>query len=155
MTTKPRYATIGSVSEGTMRDEDLISSFTWELEHYLQRLRLTRDQRKQFTDLVRECNDWEPHDDTGEDGSVLVGELFDALDEIAPPHCYFGASDGDGASYGFWPYVDNDELPRFNAGDEIPREHWREDIYIITDHGNVTCGYVNGHGKLIEYWSCV
>jgi len=33
----------------------------------------------------------------------LLDDLFQLLDNIAPPNCYFGAHEGDGALFGFWP----------------------------------------------------
>jgi hypothetical protein len=93
--TKFRYATIGSVSSGTMRPEDLIPDFAWELKSLMRGNRLTRDQRKRFNALLKECD---KDIEDCEDADGLLDELFDALGEFAPPYCYFGASEGDGAA---------------------------------------------------------
>lgn len=160
---KPTFARIGVVSEGTLRDEDLISAFAGELDYYLDRLRLSRDQRARFAKLVREANTWDgaehsdpPHDEIG---TEIVSELQNALDEIAPPYCYFGTAEGDGACFGFWPAIDNHDgdcaPPRLAAGDEIDREHWGEDVLLVNDHGNVSCGHVDKRGRFKAYWDCV
>ena len=145
---KPTFARIGTVSEGTLRDEDLISAFAGELDYYMKRLRLTRNQRKHFAGLIREAT----HDEVG---SEIVSILEDALQEIAPPYCYFGTAEGDGACFGFWPSIDDCDLPRLTAGDDIPREHWGEDVLLVNDHGNVSCGYVDRRGRYRAYWDCV
>jgi hypothetical protein len=127
-------------------------------------MRLTREQRKRFRDLLRRSYNVIPitddrFDHNGEYASGLVNELQEALNEIAPPYAWFGASDGDGACFGFWPvtgrYSDLDDLPKIPAGDEIPREHWGEDVLIVNDHGNVDCGHVDRRGRFHPYWSCV
>jgi hypothetical protein len=151
MKQKIAYPNIGEVSSGTLRSEDLLDTFSSELRYYTKRLRLTRDQRKRFHALLNEANALHPICDLGD----VVNDLQDALNEIAPPHSYFGSNEGDGASFGFWPIVDNDELPRLTAGDPIPREHWGEDVYLVNDHGNVSCGHVNKRGEFTEYWSIV
>lgn len=152
---KPTYARIGVVSEGTLRDEDLISAFAGELDYYIKRLRLGRDQRKRFTALVRTAGRYPDED------CITVDALTDALDEIAPPYCHFGTAEGDGACFGFWP-VDGlfhpnvgDSPPRLAAGDDIDREHWGEDVLLVNDHGNVTCGHVDKRGRFKAYWDCV
>ena len=128
---------------------------------------LTRDQRKRFATLVRECNKAEIDDedqvtlseDTFYANEELVGELQDALNEIAPPYCYFGTSDGDGACFGFFPCLDMggvaDDLPKLDDLADITREHWGEDVLIVNDHGNVTCGHVDRRGRFKAYWAVV
>lgn len=153
---KPMYASIGTVSEGTLRDEDLISAFVGELDYYMKRLHLSREQRKSFARLIRDCHGFE---DEGGPHDGLIEELIDALNEIAPPYCYFGTAEGDGACFGFWPAIDNHDgdcaPPRLTAGGPIPREHWGEDVLLVNDHGNADCGHVDKRGRFKAYWSIV
>jgi len=161
---KPTFAHIGSVSEGTLREENLISAFADELSYYLKRLRLSRDQRKRFADLIRDAsgqvevlNSERDFDHDRDDAGELVDQLVDALNEIAPPYCYFGAIEGDGADFGFWPHSEamRYDLPRLTAGDDITREYWGSDILLVNDHGNVSCGHVDRRGTFKAYWDCV
>lgn len=152
------YPGIGSVSSGTMRTEDLLDTFADELRYQMRRLRLTREQRKRFNQLLRDCRDTGAGND--DHGGDTLADLFDALGEIGAPYTTFGAHEGDGADYGWWPcYIGDgsniDDLPRIDAGDEVPREHWGGDVVFVNDHGNVECGYVDRKGKFHEYWSCV
>lgn len=86
-------ADIGTISHGTMRPEDLIPAFASELENL--------DDLNEYKDLIKEANEFSDWD--SEDAIWLLDSLFDALDDYAPADCYFGANEGDGADYGFWP----------------------------------------------------
>lgn len=161
MTKRAHYPKIGSVSEGTLRTEDLLDTFASELSYHMKRMRLTRVQRKRFNQMLAHCRDYDTTEGLSaryENWDHMVDNLQDALDEIAAPYSYFGATGSDGACFGFWPRVD----PRnINVGDspivieQIEREHWGEDVLLVNDHGNVECGHVDKRGKFHEYWSCV
>src|SRR5258708_29737722 len=140
------YPSIGTVSDGTMRDEDLIDTFASELSRHMKRMRLRRDQRRRYNAILKDAlamsGDQEGHPGNEHCQSEIVSDLFEALDEIAPPYAHLGSLGGDGACYGFWPILptgDYDERPKLTAGDAIPREHWGKDVYVVNDHGNVTC----------------
>jgi hypothetical protein len=53
--------------------------------------------------LIYDAN--EPMKDE-EDAHFLLTEIQDALELFAPPGAYFGAHEGDGADFGFWPGED-------------------------------------------------
>jgi hypothetical protein len=103
------------ISSGTMRARDLVPKFVttlsevWPTHELCERYHLlgvsldlvgqfTGDPAEDVADLlgIWECESM---------GHLLEG-LFDALNEVAPAGTTFGASEGDGASYGFWTYVD-------------------------------------------------
>jgi len=67
-----------TVSEGTLRTEDLIEAF----EDFLNSLNIPFEK--------------EPHDE------YYLEHLDDQLNELAPEGYYFGAHPGDGACLGFW-----------------------------------------------------
>jgi len=148
------YATIGSVSTGTLRTEDLLEAFAGELEDHVRANKRCRGldlpgKRK----LIREAYAVDPESDTADH---VIAELMEALETFAPPYCYFGTLEGDGADFGFWPepglFDSDDILPRFR--DEPPAD-FRGDCLLVNDHGNVTCGHVNGRGKFAAIWDCV
>ena len=117
--------TIGSISTGTLRVEDLLDAFAGEL------CRLTNDTHKLLKDYATVDAD-DP------DAQELVNELQDALSELAPPHVYFGSLEGDGADFGFWPELDFG-FCTLRAGDSDD-ERVDDDCGIIVqvnDHGNV------------------
>jgi len=138
---KEYKATIGTISHGTMLTQDLIESFVWEVED----CSLSRGARA----LVRAANKWlakESEDRDQSEGDNILEELFDLMDSFAPPYCYFGASEGDGSDFGFWPSNDAiDELPRVEGAEDAKR--LGEDCAYVSDHGNVTI--YGGNGKVL------
>ena len=90
------------VSDGTLKPEDLIPKFLNALKHdETAHSKFLKDNPE-----ILEIQSWDDVDD--ETKSMLVDELTDALNDIAPDGYFFGASDGDGACFGFWA-VDPDE----------------------------------------------
>jgi hypothetical protein len=137
-------ATIGTVSHGTLRNEDLLSTFARELEH------LTTDYRtRSELELIADADAVTDFD--SEHASEIVHALFDALDNHAPEYCYFGSHEGDGSDFGFWPSMDSiEELPKFNDLADVP-DDIDDDYCIVNDHGNVSL--YSADGKPI--WSIV
>lgn len=160
-----RFASFGSVSSGTMRDEDLLSSFADELDYQLSR-QSKRFPRKAHRALIREARrtlhnltegTHAQADKAQEVASEVVAELMDALCEFAPPYAYFGAHDGDGADYGFWLIADWEcSFDGLQVADtsEVPRDY-RGEVMHVNDHGNMTLYVSNGRGKLREVWGLV
>ena len=91
---------LGTVSHGTMRNEDLMSTFEQEIK------RLTIPES--FQKIRNERKLWKKSGKFWK--SDYVNFLFDKLDELAPEDCYFGATEGDGSDYGFWKIEDCDEV---------------------------------------------
>lgn len=94
-------AKIGSISQGTMRPQDLIPRFLDVLKNLEGTDDLTTaiTSRIEFADDDSNCYDYYASDAAEFD----LQELFDALENYTPDGCYFGANPGDGADYGFWP----------------------------------------------------
>jgi hypothetical protein len=91
-TTLDNHWTGVTVSAGTMRPEDLIPIFMEIL--YNADESLVADLEEHF-DTSTEADYDERHE--------LLDTLFDRLNDVAPEGTVFGAHDGDGACYGFWP----------------------------------------------------
>lgn len=96
--------TLGTVSHGTMRPQDLIPRFLDVLKD-VDPGQHSAFIMTPFTAVPAYVQD--EGDDSewwaSEDAQHLVNELFDALDGAAPDGVYFGAHEGDGSDYGFWP----------------------------------------------------
>jgi hypothetical protein len=133
--THPR---IGSVSSGTLRDEDLADAFADELRRLHKRV----PSREHFDDL---------HD--------FVLECETLLNELAPDYTYFGTHPGDGAEFGFWVIEDfhdrmkEDGVLWINDLAEMKKGHTGP-VCVVNDHGNATY-YIASRGKLREVWSIV
>ena len=162
-------ASFGSISSGTLRTEDVLAAFADELERIiraaaancgirepetLDQYQLVRDARAL---LERGSDDWT--DGEREAATRLVREgLKDALNEYAPPYCYFGARPGDGADFGFW--LDEDALrAAIRDGDilevvdqrDAERSVIPEHLYRVNARGNATLYDLH----LDEIWSIV
>tara|TARA_Y100000310_G_scaffold343680_1_gene452443 strand:- start:1457 stop:1825 length:369 start_codon:yes stop_codon:yes gene_type:complete len=109
---------LGTLIHGTHRSEDLIPCFLAEYRRLVQEwseLHRASDgggipvgafNRHAHNLALFDKNvkaDW----DTGEAerGEIMawdLEDLFDLLDEFAPPGYHFGAHEGDGSDFGFW-----------------------------------------------------
>lgn len=107
---------IGSLSWGTMRAEDLIPTFMSFLQDHADECDVRNEVDKtqgEVDELKYENHEgygrYYADDDKDEWGQssaeraswILSESIWDLLNEIAPEHCSFGASEGDGADYGF------------------------------------------------------
>ena len=144
--------TAGTVSAGTMQPCDLIPAFMDALiDNGAADVaeRLTADYQRGYdwaSDSGRLRVDDETLDRIQEKhpdaASELITELFDELNELAPPFHYFGAIDGDGADYGFWVQVDQIRESIEGATRLVSSEYLvnleDEVFWHVNDHGNVT-----------------
>jgi len=150
-----KCASIGTISHGTLRDQDLLEALMNELEYQIGRNGNTLAQPEHFNlrnslaDLMGEAQDCfgdngeidEDHDMTAQD---VIASLCDALNTFAGPYCYFGAHEGDGSDFGFWPARDSiEELPTLESG--VEHETQDEDYKEVNDHGNVTVFSADGN----------
>ncbi len=142
--------TVGTISHGTMRNEDLIPCFLDELTS------LDKDAAGKIEIDFPEYESAEEDDEFWEEtASWMLEALFDALNEHAPAFCYFGALEGDGSDYGFWPMLDAAEEESFKVNDlgEVP-DDYIGNVLQVSDHGNATLYYAE-NGKFTEEWSIV
>jgi hypothetical protein len=101
MTHKPE---IGTISHGTCRPQDLLDAFSSALELY--------GAEGEHNSLIQEAQAVLLLDSLGYEvadtnsAAELISEISDALNEYAPDGCYFGAHEGDGSDFGFWPIND-------------------------------------------------
>ena len=138
---------MGSISSGTMRGEDLIPEFLWEL-HGLAKTHgkhVDKATRRGHLRLCREIqgriNNEHNYYSNSDATDYDLESLFDALGEYAGPYFYFGAHPGDGADYGFWlsdTFGDYDfEGLKVSDLSEVPKDYAGEILH-INDHGNMS-----------------
>ena len=140
---KDRTLSIGSVSSGTMREEDLIPCFLSVAED----LRLSREDRASVR-RIRKASDVDEDAEYWQDGaSEDCSTLFDLLGRYVPEYCYFGAIEGDGAEYGCF-VLDSAIDDGIHDGDVLVQDdsyRGRQDVipvgfsgYLlrVSDHGN-------------------
>jgi len=94
----------GSISHGTMRNEDVLPRIMSELfKEDPQKAREVWQKNPNFLEALcdKECgiqNQWWE----SEEASMMAEELFDVMNNYAPEGHYFGAHPGDGSDYGYW-----------------------------------------------------
>ena len=164
---QPKFipANIGTVSHGTARREDLIEAFTVELEHQMDRnagwLVDQWEYRTDCVDLIWSARESLETDSDMIDPYEYVSELIDKLSEFAPPYCYFGAHQGDGSDFGFWPDFDairdSGDVREFSDLSDVD-DNYHGDVLIVNDHGNTTLYTVELRDRkqtFRELWSIV
>jgi len=128
---------LGTIIHATMRPEDLIPAFMDALKEYNPE-RVVHFGDVDFDDIEQ----WV--EDHPEEASWTLEDLFNYLEEVAPPFCYFGSKEGDGSDYGFWLSTDSVEQARVDgelpSGGEIPDPSTvKEGQFLqVSDHGNAT-----------------
>ncbi len=153
-----RRYTVGSISSGTMRPEDLIPAFLSAMKDEM----LAGPRIKGHAKLWREIDKRSDKADyyESEDADWDLEALFDALQEYAGPYFYFGAHEGDGADYGFWLSWDsiNDAIKdgtilKVNDLADVPASY-RGEVLDVNDHGNATL-YIKTSRAMREVWAVV
>ena len=98
---------VGSVISGTMRTQDLAPAFLDLLTDVPPHARSKAFDEGLFVILGRVTEACVLGDDAeywqSDTCSWDMDWMYDALSDLAPDGCYFGAHPGDGADYGFWP----------------------------------------------------
>lgn len=121
-----------TVSEATLRTEDLLASFIQFINNLVEGKKIIGNEvdAEDVRSLLDEHQSiLDGMHDTGEyndDVDVFLNEdVYDFLNKIAPENCYFGAHEGDGACFGFWLIPDDFDGLCQDCGEEIDpgREH--------------------------------
>lgn len=137
---------IGTVINGTMRNEDLIPDLMAELEWM--------DEEGNYKALIQTADKITDFD--SEAASEILNEMIEAMQVFAPPYFYFGAHPGDGADYGYWlSECMSEDFDGLKVSDlsEVPADYNGE-VLNLNDHGNMTL-YTSENGKLAEVWGIV
>lgn len=141
-------AELGTVSSGTMRKEDLIPAFIDVLRHHNPDHELIAEY-----DALPDCEWNEMTEEQEEQTDCILEELFDALNEYAPPFCYFGAHLGNGSEYGFWFDSDSlDDARRYKECIDLEDHLEAEEVaQLITAAAAEYACHVNDHGNVTIY----
>ena len=147
-----RNTNIGSISSGTMRKEDLIPTFLYELRN-------RKPLRREHRTLAREIEERIELEDyyESEESTYDLESLFDALGEYSPEYFYFGSHPGDGSDYGWWlseSFEDDFDGLKVSDLSEVPSDHCGE-ILVVNDHGNMTLHVRSRNNRMREIWAVV
>ena len=107
-----------SISWGTLRDQDLIRSFTEKM----YRLAPFNNRKLRY-----EAEQWLEDYAAGKEpqhGAEIVNDLFDVLNDIAAAHgAWFGSLEGDGSDFAFQSYNEDDGYDEDEFPDDYEAEH--------------------------------
>lgn len=154
------YLDIGVISEGTHRPQDLLPALLGALRDvdstaYAQ----TMVNGGIIPAHAQEDDDAEWWD--SEDASGHVDALFDTLSEYAPPYCYFGSLEGDGACFGWfiaWDSINeailDGDMLKVSDLSEVP-DDWDGEVLHSNDHGNATLYARDMDQEFREVWAIV
>jgi hypothetical protein len=159
---KPTTLPLGTISEGTLRPEDLIPAYL----DALSSLRLSKADRARLILERRAFQSWQ-NGDHAYDDAAFVDELTMMLENYCPDYAYFGSLEGEGACFGVWPvqelftdthqgsydgfvYRANDTEAMHAGGIPTGYSH----VLSVNDHGNVTL-YRRAGNRWIKVWSVV
>lgn len=109
----------GTVSHGTLREEDLIPAFADLLERLATEAQKVEVKADEHIDLANKARGLILERESPEAIAEWVNDLFDALDTYAPAGHSFGAHEGDGSDFGFWPNELDDEPADVHDGEFI------------------------------------
>ena len=148
-----KLLSIGSISHGTMRNEDLVPAFFDALESVDKKH--ARSIKREYSKALRKLAGVNvrnySEEQYSEDLTYLVNEdLFNALCDHVPAYTYFGSHVGDGADYGIW--VDTESIDSdihdgilfafddLSGIDDMIHEDGviPKSVIIQNDHGNCT-----------------
>ena len=157
-----RQIQLGTVIEGTLKNEDLLEAFSYELDAIRTN---SKGQTYHYKLVFDAQNRWyrdDGSDEREDEIPDLINELIDAINEYRLPYTYFGTLEGDGADFGWWIDFDNlNESVResesitqdLRSSDRLSdEESWIQEcdcqendcigkhgfIVHVNDHGNVT-----------------
>jgi hypothetical protein len=92
-----------TLSEGTLREEDLLDAFNGFAMNHLSGQDGKGSPKERMLDLVQEASDLlKEGDPDGIVSEIINEEIWAIMDEIAPEGTMFGAHEGDGACFGYW-----------------------------------------------------
>lgn len=155
---------LGSISHGTLRPQDLADAILYAL----------RDMEHDDKALLRDLDTIAGHDDDDDDDDMddspmewadeCISDGIYALQEYAPPFCYVGMHEGDGADLGVWPVPDAVQ-EAIRDGSAIAIDDLADlDSLSVADCEAEFAVHCNDHGNMSVYrlklvaesiWACV
>lgn len=159
---------IGSISEGTLKTEDIGNNLIWHLDQ----INLETSDLDTYKKLKMEFStavDTPRYNVVGCDSHIehVYDEIKAIADNYLPDYCYLGFTIGDGADFGVWPepqlledttqgsfdgYVYRSTIETNGVDEHVPAEY--SHYLAVNDHGNATLWARNGD-TWRECWAVV